>query len=317
MAQTLLQYAAEMGDPIAAGVAMAVTNAGVFMRRLRFITAGGMSFTYPELQKLGGIYYRELNEDYPRGDYSIVNPVSERMPIFGGEVRTDNQFLSVNGGVMRTHEIQRRAKKAALFYDREVLHGDPSKVSGKGMTGLRQRIGGKQLLSAGTNGGPLTLDLLDELIDAVHGPNSEKILLMNKAARRSLKKVLVGSAGGSAVGDFGPSLPSYDGVVVETIDEDGDESPILDFDEPQGTDPATTSVYCVRPGGEPDFDGLQGLIGVGPGAGQSADGSPSLVRLIECGHQGTYWLDILEVRAGLAVFNARSAARIKGIKKPA
>lgn len=240
MAQTLLQYAAELGDPISAGVAMAVTNAGLFMRRLRFIPIGGMSFSYPELQKLGGIYYRGLNEDYPKGDYSIVNPVTERLPTFGGEVRTDNQFLGVHDGSMRTHEIQRRARKAALFYDRELLHGDPAANGGKGITGLRERIGGRQLLSAGTNGGPLTLDLLDELIDQVRGPNAEKVLVMNKAVRRSLKKVLVGSAGGTA-----------------------------------------------------------------------------LVRLIEAGHQGTYWLDVLEVRAGFAVFNPRSAARLKGIKKPA
>src|SRR3712207_8556342 len=45
--------------------------------------------------------------------------------------------------------------------------------------------------------------------------------------------------------------------------EDGDESPILAFDETQGSSNETTSLYVIRPGSDVDGEHVQGLIGGG------------------------------------------------------
>jgi len=97
-------------------------------------------------------------------------------------------------------------------------------------------------------------------------------------------------------------MTGYDGAKVEVLDEDGDENPILTKTEVRGTGggTATSSIYCVRPGQDPEGEWVQGLIGSG------------MIQHMPQGPQGTKQNDLVEARAGLAVFHGRAAARLGG-----
>jgi len=191
-------------------------------------------------------------------------------------------------------------RERLCFFDREVIKGAGA-TDPKAIKGLQDRLVGDQVFAAGANGAAVTKDMIDDLLDRVYGLNESKLLIMNKACRRALKHDLLSSAGVASVGEMGGSLPSYDGTPILVLDEDGDQTAILDFDETCGTSVVTTSVYCIHPGSTTDREGLQGLVG--------SQG----VERHDCGCQGTYYKDVVEMNAGIAVFNARAAARLKGI----
>src|SRR5215212_7089218 len=225
MALTLLDFANQTQTPLKRGVVQEITNESVFLKALRFVPVDGFAYTYNRQKTLGGIAFRGLNESYTN-DTGVINPQVETLSIFGGEVRTDRQIVNKQGDAARANAIAAKVKKAGLFFDRYVIKGDPA-VDPLQFYGLNARLTGSQVLSTGTNGGPVTLDLLDLALDSVVGSNSRKIIVCNKGVRRRITTLVRDSAGGATLSDVGPQVREYDGAPVYALDEDGDETPIL------------------------------------------------------------------------------------------
>src|SRR3546814_7113069 len=107
------------------------------------------------------------------------------------------------------------------------------------------RLTGDQVITAGANGAALTMDMLDDLVDAVRGTPS--VLVMNKAMRRAVVKLARSSQVLSITRDyFGREVEAYGGVPMAVIEDDADGDAILGFDETQGTDATTASLYACR-----------------------------------------------------------------------
>lgn len=299
MAISLVDFVNQTQEQKKKSLVMKVTNESIFMRVLSFIPVDGQDYRYGEQSTLGGIAFRSINENYS-DDTGVVNPKVEHLSILGGEVRTDQQLVNKQGGIARANAILAKVRKAGLVFDKTVIDGDPA-ANSKEFMGLNARLTGNQVITAGANGAAFTLAMIDDLIDRVVGPNDRKILVMNKRTRRKMKNLAVASAGGALLSDVGGSFGAYDGIKIEVLDEDGDESPILDYDETQGSSDLTASVYCFLPGTDVDGEYFQGLVG-----GKMIDQYAS-------GMQGVMHVDIVEMNAGIALFHGRSAARLKGI----
>jgi hypothetical protein len=299
MALSLLDFTNQTQSPLKRGLVQEITNESVFLRRLHFVPVDGFAYQYNRQKTLGGIAFRGLNESYTN-DTGLVNPQVETLSIFGGEVRTDRQLVNKQGDQVRANAIAAKVKKAGLFFDRYVIKGDPA-ANVNQFYGLNYRLTGGQVLTVATNGGPLTLDLLDTALDAVAGSNDRKVIVCNKVLRRKITSLIRAAAGGAAMSEIGPQAREYDGAPIEVLDEDGDESPILAFDETQGSSSVTTSLYVIRPGGDVDGEYVQGLVGA------------DLIEHVAVGLQGTYFTDIVESNMGLGMFHPRAACRVKGI----
>src|ERR671914_1499930 len=165
MAISLLDFASQTRSPMRPGIVQEITNESVFLKALRFVPVDGFAYSYNRQTTLGGIAFRGLNESYTN-DTGVVNPQVETLSIFGGEVRTDRQLVNKQGDAVRANAIAAKVKKAGLFFDRYVIKGDPT-TDPLQFYGLNARLTGSQVMSAGANGGPLTLDLLDAAMDSV------------------------------------------------------------------------------------------------------------------------------------------------------
>jgi hypothetical protein len=294
-----MDFANQTQTPLQRGVVQEITNESVFLRRLRFIPVDGFAYSYNRQTALGGIAFRGLNDSYTN-DVGVINPQVETLSIFGGEVRTDRQLVNKQGDVVRATAIAAKVKKAGLFFDRYCITGDPA-TSPLQFYGLNARLTGNQVIETDTDGAPLSLPLLDQALDRVPGSNDRKFIICNKQVRRQITALVRAAAGGSAMLEIGPQIKEYDGAAIEVLDEDGDESPILDFDETQGTSSETTSLYVIRAGTESDGNYVQGLVG------------SRLIEHVAVGLLGTYFSDIVEANMGLGMFHPRAACRIKGI----
>ena len=94
----------------------------------------------------------------------------------------------------------------------------------------------------GVNGGSLTLDKLDELIDTVQGGKPD-ILLLSRRSRRSLNK-LARTSGSFLEADrdeFGQMLQFYDGIPVGVSDYISDAQTV-------GTSTDTSTIYAFQTG---------------------------------------------------------------------
>ena len=121
----------------------------------------------------------------------IVNPMSETLKIFGGTGRVDRALVKTQGNLNDLRSIQdgMKAKSAALDFTKVFFKGDESSDP-KAFDGLQKRIVGNQLLAAGsTSGGdPLTLAMLDELLDQIQG--GADMLFMSKTMRRKINSLM-------------------------------------------------------------------------------------------------------------------------------
>lgn len=296
---SLIDFQNQTQDKMRRGLVQKITNESIFLKLLRFISVDGFTYQYGEQTALGSIAFRGINQQYT-ADVGVVNPKYETLSVFGGEIDTDRQLAGLRGGAARVNAILAKTRKAGLFYDAMCINGDPATTE-KSFYGLKARLTGNQLLNCGTNGGALTLAKVDALIDAVVGPNNKKVLIMNKQDRRALKALSLAAVGGAVLNDVGGSLPAYDNVKIEVLDEDGDEQPILAKTETWGSSSVTSSMYCIRPGEDPEGEFVQGLIG------------SKTIEHEGQGPRGTTVVDIVEMLGGLAVFHGRAAARLAAI----
>jgi hypothetical protein len=315
-----MDFANQTQAPMAKGLISIVTNVSVFLRRLRFIQVDGFAYRYNREQTLGGIAFRNLNASYGAGvsptgldptTVGVINPEVEALAIFGGAVQTDRMLLNKQGDQVRASRIAGKIRRASLFFDKYCIQGDPSVYPGSFM-GLNARLQASQLVVSGDGNnalnsnmtaGPVVLNNFVSLQDAVVGADNEnKVLIMNKAVRRSLSSQVRAEAHGMGVFDAsGTQIQRFNGSPIEVIDEDGDDQVILTNTETFGGNNATASAYCIRFGDDVDETNVQGLVG------------SEMIEHVQVGLLGTYFLDLIEGLMSIAVFHPRAAARLVGI----
>jgi len=300
MAISLVDFISQTTDQKRAGLVQIITNKSQLMPRLKWIMVDGFSYTYNRQQTTGGIAFRGLNEDYAP-DAGVINPLVEQLAIFGGKVQTDRQIVNKQGDIARANSIAGKVKRSSLFFDKYCIQGDPANDP-RQFYGLNARLTGRQYITCGANGGALTLDILDAALDRVIGGNNEgKVIVCNKACRRTITDLLRATASGTRIAEIQGQAASYDGVPFAILDEDGDDQPILTETEVMGSSSATTSLYVIKLGDDTDGEYVQGLMG------------SQLIEHVQVGLLGTYYVDLIEANVGIAIFHPRAACRVAGI----
>jgi len=176
--------------------------------------------------------------------------------------------------------------------EEEALIVGDAAANPKQFSGLRKIIQAGQIVEAGTNGGQLSLKMLDEAIDKVIG--SPNMLLMTKAMHRKLNSLLQAQQRFMDTVEVqgGFRLQAYQGIpIYRTIWQPGNEV--------QGTANDTQSLYVLEAGAEVFVSVLTEL---------------TMERLAKKSSQGNEF-DIYEDQA-LAVKNPLKAARLKGLLPP-
>lgn len=283
--------------PLASGVVEIFARENPVLANLPFINVQGNAYKYNIEQTLPGIAFRGFNEGYTEST-GVVNPLTEALTIIGGDSDFDVAQIKMGTGDNDTRAVHdaMKAKALTLSWLKTFFAGNATS-NPKEFDGLNQRLTGNQVLSAGTNGAVLTMDMLDTLVDAIQGTPS--LLLMNKATRRAVVK-LGRSSNVISVGRdyFGREVETFHGIPFGVIEDGADGNPILTNTETQGTSNLTSSIYAVKFGA----DAMHGI--------QTA---PVEVRdLGEIETKPAYRTRI-EWYSGLALKHPKCAARLKGV----
>lgn len=300
MALTLLEAAKLEPDPIRRNVVEVFPHASPVLEAMPFIDVPGGVFKYNRENLLPGIAFRGLNEDYAEST-GVLQQNVETTKIFGGKAQVDRALVSERGGdlgSLRAIHDQLKAKAASLFFTKMFFDGD-SQADPRQFDGLNRRLTGSQVLTAGPNGAAVSVEMLDDLIDAVAG--TPDMLLMSKGMRRELSRLLREDGRLTYQSDdFGRQIAVYGGVPIRVIEEDHEGSDILGFDETTGDSDETGSIYAIRFGAEEYVCGIQ----------------DHPMDVLDMGLQGDLrYLTVIEWLASFVILHPKSAARLQGVTR--
>jgi hypothetical protein len=301
MAVTLAQSAVLSSNMIQRGVIQTFIEESPVLDRLPLMEIEGNAYAYRRELSLPGIAFRAVNAAYTEST-GAFSELTETLAIMGGEADVDRFIQQTRSNFEDQRAAQLRLKTKALAYkfNETFFEGDIT-VDVNSFDGLRKRLTGNQVVTAGANGAALTLDMLDDLISRVIGgpdvlyANAFTIRKINALLRASGVTVLADN-----LGTFRRLITSYAGIPIidPGVGADG-TTDILAFDETQGASSITASVYAVRFGEEEFVSGLTN-------GGVMVDD----LGLLET--KPAYRTRV-EFYVGMGVFNGKAAARLKGI----
>lgn len=183
MAVTLSQAAVLSQDDLQRGVIETFIIESAVLDRIPLLEIEGNAYAYNNEATLPGVEFRAVNSAYAEST-GTVNQATESLVILGGDADVDTFIAQTRSNLNDQRAVQTRMKvKAAVYkYQDAFINGDVA-VDANSFDGLKKRLTGAQVISAGTNGiGVLGsddaarhafLDKLDELIAAVGAPGPE------------------------------------------------------------------------------------------------------------------------------------------------
>lgn len=310
---TLLEAAKWGDDLLKKGVIETIIRESPVLETIPMISIQGNALKHMLEDTLPTVSFRDVNTTYTR-DFGTDQEVYWGTAILGGEVFVDNYIVRTRGnlGDVKARQYQKKAKAAALTYDKYFFKGTGTASDFKGLNQLISE-GFGQLVSAddftavnnSPNGHTLVLDDLDYAHDALRTGTADAIL-GNRTNRRKITKLARTSVTGVSlidIGDdaFGRQIVQWNGVPYRIIGDGPDGNLILGFNETRGSSNVASSLYFVRYGAD-EF--VSGLMGAG-GAFEVVDFGETEAAP---GHLGR-----IEFYPGLAVFSKWAVVRLQGI----
>jgi HK97 family phage major capsid protein len=188
MALTLAEAAKLSNDTLLAGVVETIIKDSPVLQRLPFIEIVGNGLTYNREAAAPSAGFFDVGDTWTESTPTFTQQ-TVTLKIVGGDADIDNFLLATRSNIQDVESavVELKAKAVRQLWEQTFITGDIT-VNAKSFDGLDRLCDAGQALSMGVNGGSLTLDKLDELVDAVKG-GKPQMLLMSRRSRRILNKL--------------------------------------------------------------------------------------------------------------------------------
>ena len=294
MAMTKAEAAKLTQDLLLRGVIETVVKESELLRHLPFLEVTGTAVTYNREATMPAAAFYDVGDSWTEATPTFTQ-VTAALKILGGDADVDNflQATYADPNDVEAEVIASRAKAVAHEFSTAFFEGDTA-VNAKAFDGLTKAIPVGQTITAGANGGALTLDLMDQTIDLVK-PGKPDALFVSKRTRRKLSSLRRASGNllETEVDAFGQRALFYDGIPLVVDDF------ILDTQAQGSSGNVCSSVYAVKFG---QGVGVMGLEHEG-------------IQIEPLGEletkDATRWR--IKWYCGLAIFAELGVARLKGI----
>lgn len=223
MALTLAEASKLSNDMLLQGVVETIVKDSPILQNMPFIEIVGNGLTYNQEKTLPSIDFYDVGDTWSESTPTFEQ-VTANLKIIGGDADIDNFLKTTRSSVqdLEAAVIELKAKALKQKLEEIFIYGDTN-VSSKQFDGLRKLIDttaeSDQVIAMGASGATLTLEKLDELIDAVKGGKPD-MLLMSRRSRRKIN-ALIRAAGGMMEANrdkWGNFVQLWDGVVIGSSD---------------------------------------------------------------------------------------------------
>jgi len=240
VALTLTEASKLSNDMLIRGVAETVIKDSPILQKLPFIEVMGNSLTYNRENTLPGIDFYDVGESWKESTPTFEQKTAT-LKIIGGDADVDNFLKATRSNIqdLEAAVIEMKAKALRHKFEEIFIYGD-SELNAKQFDGIRKLIDteteSNRVISVSATGGSLTLDCLDELIDAVKGDKPD-MLLMSRRLRRKINSLVRGTGSMLATesDNWGNFIQLWDGIPIGVNDwildthivEDGVETAVI------------------------------------------------------------------------------------------
>ncbi|MDX9803639.1 MAG: phage major capsid protein [Dehalococcoidales bacterium] len=305
MALTLAEASKLSNDVLVQGVIETVVKESPVLQRMPFIEITGNGLTYNQEKTLPGVDFYDIGEDWGESTPTFEQ-YTAALKIMGGDADIDS-FLKATRSNLQDLEvavIELKAKALKHKFEEAFIYGD-SIVDSKQFDGLRKILDtttpGDQVISMGDTGATLTLDKMDELIDAIKGGKPD-MLVMSRRSRRKIS-TLVRASGSMIEVDrdaWGNFIHLWNGVPIGVNDWIKDTHILTAGGETDTVGGDCSTIYAVQFG----EDGLCGLS------------SPGFIQVENVGSLETKDATRTRVKwyCALALFSSLKAAALIGVQ---
>ncbi len=251
MALTLAEAAKLSNDMLLQGVVETIVKDSPVLQRLPFVEIVGNGLTYNQEKTLPSIDFYDVDDTWAESTPTFEQ-ITANLKIMGGDADVDNFLKATRSNTqdLEASVIELKAKALRDKFEETFIYGD-SGTNAKQFDGLRQLIdteaASDQVIAMGATGDTLTLDALDQLIDAVKGGKPD-MLLMSRRSRRKIN-ALVRAAGGMTETDrdqWGNFVQLWDGVPIGVNDWILDTHVLVDSLEDDTTGGTCSTIYAVQ-----------------------------------------------------------------------
>ena len=177
MALTLAEASKLSDDILVQGVIETVVKESSVLQTMPFIEITGNGLTYNQENTLLGIDFYDVADAWSE-DTPTFNQLTAALKIMGGDADVDSFLKATRSNIqdLEVAVIELKAKALRHKFEEAFIYGDSVEDS-RQFDGIRKLLdttgGGAQVVSMGDTGATLTLDKLDELIDAIKGGKPE------------------------------------------------------------------------------------------------------------------------------------------------
>jgi len=186
MALTLTEAAKLSNDVLLQGVIDSVIYDSPILAIQPFIEIVGNGLTYNRVNAYPTVAFYDVGDTWTEGTPTFTQ-VTATLKICGGDADVDNYIKKTRSNIQDLEAAVIALKAQALVdkFNDTYVNGDTA-VDTKSFMGLDKLCPTGQTLTMGADGGTLTLDKLDEMIDKVK-PGPPDLLLMSKRSRRKIR----------------------------------------------------------------------------------------------------------------------------------
>jgi HK97 family phage major capsid protein len=239
MALTLAEAAKLSEDVLLKGVIEIVIKDSPILQKLPFIEVVGNSLKYTQENALPTVAFYAVGDAWAESTPTFTLQTAT-LTILGGDADVDNYLQQTRSNYqdIEAAVIELKAKAMRHKFEDTFINGDGTSNS---FSGIDTLCTGGQIVSMGTNGNPLDLRYLDQLIDKVLGGKPE-MLLMSRRSRRDLTH-LMRQLGSMEFGqdEFGNWVQFFNGIPVHTNDWISDAKTV-------GTSGDCSTIYAFQVG---------------------------------------------------------------------
>jgi len=224
MALTLSEAAKLSNDMLLQGVVETIIKDSPVLQRMPFIELAGNGLTYNQEKTLPDVDFYDVGDTWDESTPTFEQ-ITTTLKIMGGDADVDNFLKATRSNLqdLETAIIELKAKALKDKFEETFIYGN-SATNSKQFDGLKKLVdttsASDQVIAMGATGDTLSLDKLDELIDAVKGGKPD-ILLMSRRTRRKLNALVRAANSGLMVTDrdsFGNFIQLWDSIPIGVND---------------------------------------------------------------------------------------------------
>lgn len=300
---TLAESAKLSQDMLISGVIENVIVVDKFYEVMPWLQIEGNALAYNRENALGDVQWAGVGATITAKAAATFTKVTSSLTTLIGDAEVNGLIQATRSNItdQRGTQIASKAKSIGLAYSDKLITGAGASNE---INGLMDLVAASQTISAGTNGGALTFELLDELLDKVTDKQGQVDFLTMHS--RSLRKYysLLRAQGGATIGDTvtlpsGAEVPAYRGTPIFRNDN-------IPVNQTQGTENAATSILAGNFDDGSQKIGISGLTPMGDNAGL-------MVERVGVSETKDETIDRVKMYCGLANFNANGLAMLEGV----